>query len=551
MTTDHIPTHTEIDPTEDSVTEQAEVIEVIQAPDPIAAPEATSSYVDPHSAVDLTKLNNPTLIMPGAKLLLSDAMKLYDAANTELRDKIVKQPKGKNVYDENHPDVIALATMQVFLSNVVANTYCREEFVNWFENKDVDFQQSVNGENGKKIRVAYPNEESPTGETISGKPALHQISRLVNYGRDTVIPCWASGVHIEVSDFQPYEMLELDIRIAAVNVDLGNNTKGTVYSGDDAHVSGIILDFIKSHITKTNVKDWQNIDIFDLLKVTDIPSLFIGALAGIYPGGYPLIHYCTNRNDDDIKCTYVYEAQKNAEGQYLPDGLLNFNKTVITDMARIDKRSVSHMSQPMNTFIVENITAYQSNLYSSWAINDNVEYHSSDGTKIKVVFKVPTINEYLQRGMQWIAAITDMVDNTLSTDSNIGADDREIKRRNLINRYAGMATLIKQLCWVSHIVLYDDTGKSQKITDDKTITRTLNSLTANKQFKAEFNKTLTKYKEECTVTMTGYSNFTCPSCKKSQIPVGSKYPTLIPINPIGFFFTIIQSESKYSEMEIT
>ncbi len=547
------PQHAETDPTvgvplapepQDDVTNAVQPEQTVDVKQ-----ENIDPFVDPCRPVDGTKFNNPTAVLPSQKILFKDALDLYNDAEKDLRDKISKQPTGKNVYDEKHPDVIQLTTMREFLAAVVASTYCNNEFINWFNRPDAEFKQMVSGDSGKQIRIAYPSRDTSENDVLSGKAALHQISRLVNYGRDTTIPNWSSGVYLEVADFQPYEMLELDIRMSATNVDLGNNTRGAVYSGDDVHINGVILDFIKAHITKTNIKGWENIDIFDVLKVTDIPSLYIGTLAAIYPAGYPLIHYCTNRDDDDVKCTYVYEAKKNADGQYDPDSLINFNRTLIPDMGRIDARSVMHMSQPMNTFAVEAIKVYQANLQSSLKVNDSVTYSSATGTKIKVVFKVPTINEYLQRGVEWISSVIEMVDKTLSTDSAIGVDDREAKRRNIINRYANQLAVVKQMAWVSHIVVYDENGGNQTINDDSTIKRTLNSLSTDKTFKAEFNKAIALFKEDSTIAMAGYPNYICPVCKKSQIKSGSKYPTLIPINPIGFFFTIIQAESKYIERE--
>ena len=517
--------HNEFDPLKDI--DISKEIEVVTAPieEPVVKViSATTPYIDPITTADINKVAKDFITQPLPNEYVSDKDMSADLSNEEER-----LTSKKNITKE---DVANLEDMGSSYAAINWGFYEKGEFNDPMNISPNSYVQYVVGDKGKNIRIGYPSYTVKDDvETLEGASAMRFLSKLVAVSNPTIIPLWHSGIILELNVFKEQEMLDLNLKLARQKVITGNNTRGASFTGDDVHVVNTILGFILDHVTDSNLKNFTIAKLRKLIRVTDNPAILCGSLAGIYPGGYPIAHSCKNRAKG---CDFNILAKKKDNGDYLPEGLLDFNKLLWVDKDKLPSAAKSFMSDINIKRTAEEILDYQSNLYA-YTDNVGIEVWKKNNVTITAFFKVPTLTEYAVSGNDWVSRITTMVDKAIALDNDLDADERKAKRTELLTSYATVMDLLKHDSWVDYFRIDNEDG--QKIISNSTaIKESLEIFAGIEGFKDDFDVAVQMFKESIIVAWTGLPNFECPVCHSGQIQPGSPHPTLIPINMVGYFF---------------
>lgn len=420
-----------------------------------------------------------------------------------------------------------------------------DKYHEFFEKNAGKLAQYVIGEQGKKIRINHP--EYPTnGDVLTGLNAARYIKRHSGSGKTTRIPLWHSGIILIIPPMSIKEQADLISEIQAQTSSIGKKTNGASYSGDDVIVTGILLEHILSKVTDSNLKD-SRMDFGKIIDVTDIPFIMAGALEAIYPNGYPVFHVCVNNNSKG-GCNYVITAKKKEDGDYYPDSLINFAEVSRINESYLTEADKVHMSAAPNTHTLEQVRAYKERLAE--ASRNKIPERSAvvikvpegkDGVEVTVHFKVPSIEEYNRCSLEWIESVKTMAETALNySDSDVSARAKEDKRIEHINKYSRITNLVKHLGWIDYFSTKRITKhgvEEFRIIDAAGKRKTLETLVETTGSIELFEKAISEYKVNCIIGTTGIPNFECPSCKSGQTEPGARWPSLIPINLSGYFFS--------------
>jgi hypothetical protein len=425
---------------------------------------------------------------------------------------------------------------------ISVNTYGRE-FERFFSKNVNRLVQYAIGAKGEQIRISYPSLTLPDNDSVlSGKAATRYLSKITKTGNTTKIPLWHSGIVITIDPFSETEMLDLNIELSRNQLEIGSKTRGASFTGDDIYVVGTLIDFILPHVVSCNLTAFDRTNLSKIILSNDIPALFAGALASIYPAGYPVIHSCLNKELG--LCDYNLTANRKDNNDYYPDSLLDFTKILWVDKSLLTIEDLDHMSLPAQSIKYEDIKAYQKKLLSR-VIGDNnrVEVWKlvTDNRKmsIDVGFKVPTLAEYSKTATTWVNSVERMAEAALAKDTTLLDKAKENKRIKLLNSYARTNELVKHLGWIEYILVTEEDGTIRTINDEKTIKEALENFIQLETFKEKFEEAARVFKENSIIAWTGFPNFKCPVCGSGQTNPESRNPSLIPINMTGYFFSIM------------
>lgn len=489
--------------------------------------DSQQTPVVPVYSESTTPTKNITLPVPNT--FTSDATR--EAAISELRSALKDT-------DNAEASIALLEDITSSFVSISSGGYRHSEFVNTL-NRGTQGQKVIDAE-GKGIRIKHPKyKASHDNDELSGPEAFKYISGMVGVGNVTIIPLWHSGLVITLDSFRERKLLTLSLDIARHRIGLGSATRGASFTGDDVYIVGTIVDFILSHVIDCNLKGWRMDKLKALILVNDIPALLAGALSGIYPSGYPIAHSCINSGTS--KCNYTSELKRKDNGDYEPDGLLDFSKVLWVDKSRLDNTAITHMSVTEQLYSNGDVKRYQTARTDNIPNGDDLIWQHPSGTGgIRVHFKIPSIKEYTVMSKNWISQVVAMVDSAMLLEADLDADELKAKRNQLMIDYSMTMDVVKHANWIGYITVIDPDGSERSVSGDDDINKSLEIFNEIEGFTDKFVSLAQQYKENSIFAFTGLPNFECPVCHEGQVDPNNARPTLIPINMVGYFFTILE-----------
>lgn len=443
----------------------------------------------------------------------------------------------KEMTDEGQRRVRKLSNK---LTEALSISYPDGEFIDVINSNESEQVQAVIGVDGEEIRIGYP-ELSSSGNDDS---VLRWVSSGLGIGSTTRIPLWSSGVVLVIDSFKEIEMQQLSQRMAREQGELGIKTRGIVFSGEDVLFTEILVDFVLDHVVSCNIKKWSVKTLKSIINTGSYMPLLAGALAAIYPSGYPVGHYCNNINGTkDCNHLLLPDKEKIEEtGEVDPDDMLHFPQMVYTDISKIDDDMINFMSQAeeSDTHDIQEVIAYQKHSISLLVKEPLKVIVDNSKVRVEVEFALPSFNKHVKTGKKWIEVVTNVVDDILSIDDMDG-DELVEERRRLINSFSVTLGAVKDQGWVSKIIHTNlDTNEKKVIESPTLLSKVLEKYSSLTSFRTSFDKELQIFKEQIFISLTGLPNYRCPSCGKGQVDTESKNTTLIPIDMMSFFYSITE-----------
>jgi len=416
-------------------------------------------------------------------------------------------------HPEIRPDEEGNISTQYAYSVMSALPYLhgRGEFEEAFTRPGSDWQQEEEFE-GRRLAMARPTIRHPgagSTEMVTGKQAVQRIQSRLGIGSPIVIPCWHSGFWMELKTPSDAALLNLDQAIADWKMTLGRQTGGLIFSNLSVYIKDKLVAFIVDHATFVGVKGWTAQDPMSLTRYLREPDLNVIAayLAGaMYPNGHPLDQPCIH---NPAKCQHVESAH------------LNLAKIFWIDRARVTAEMRRHMNDQYGVHSPEAIKKYQ----EMAGMSDGETVNLDDD--MKIVFRVPTVQETLEAGWEWINEIQAIVDKALRGSNTADRD-------KFLLQHAMLALLRQHRHWIKSIV-YEDVFM---IDSDEDMNRVLESLSTREDVAEAMQNALRKFMDHVALHIVAIRSYSCRVCRKPQTPEESAHPSLIPIDAVLLFFTL-------------
>lgn len=351
-------------------------------------------------------------------------------------------------------------------------------------------------------------------QKLTGAAAVYHMQNLLHAGTSVTHPFWASGVWLTLRNPSDSELNLLEETIRREKISLGRKTLGVAFNNQTVILVKHLFNFIKQHIYETNVKDLatrEDVDIGDLMLITDLFPLFHLAGCTIYPEGYPYKSPCLNT--EPSKCGGVV-----TEMLQLFKMFWNKDSSITPDMRRF-------MANPQQKHTIKEIQAYQKEVAENCSeIIDDIN------PGFKVVARVPTINEYIDAGERWITEIASSIENTLGSDLSDSA------RNALITEQARLTRLREYVHCFDKIIY---TANEQVVEKRADIEAVFNVMSSNNDVVEKISDALSSFISRHTLTVIGIPNYVCPDCKKQHNPeVSTEHTLFTPVDPMNLFFTL-------------
>lgn len=386
----------------------------------------------------------------------------------------------------------------------------RGYFENTLDNPNAKWEQGFKTNDGKDVYLRKPEiSESRTRRVLTGAAARERITSSIGLGVSTRIPLPHTGIHVALGARSTQDYLDLDVNLALDKIKTGRDTVGIIYQNSHISLVSRVWEFIRDSIKSANRQNYTDIDLGDEIRVTDLPILQWGMACTMYPDGYPL----------DLPCSAGPNVCRHVEHVNLDlDKLLWINTMGLSSSQRSKLGNSRHQLSKME------IDEYQANSVSPFTKTVRI---SPDH---KFELKVPTINEYLEAGEEWITSITNAAIELFGN-----SEENEERIQKYVNRVVKMSSLREYSHWVKTITI----GEYDEVVDRESICEALDALSAHQELVEKALREIQIFIEESTIALIAIPNFACPKCETDHVTEEfSKHPELIPMDMLKHFFTL-------------
>jgi len=384
-------------------------------------------------------------------------------------------------------------------------------------NKEDGFINSVSY--GSKELMIRPLPVNSAGKALNGDAAIARIASILGVGEVTQVPLWHSGFWVTLKPIKDVELINLDIMLTNNQIQLGRDTNTLIFSNYSVVFNRIITNFIVNHIQNTTLDLPAGEDIRKYIAVQDLYTLVNALLYSMYPKGHILTRTCSNT-------TVIDPETKKPKCDKVISGKIDFRKLLWVNRKGLSKEHMKIMSsRNPNSVTIDDVLEYQNTL----SINKQrtKKFTTTSGSVLEVVFKSPTLAEYIDNGEMW-------VNNVIKSCESMFTDTTDDEERNMIidNVTATMVLGVYNV-YVDKIVLED--GSYIDDIDDA-----LSVLSTDNKLLKEFLEEVKDYINSNNISIIGIPDYTCSGCKESQIKEDKKGPfkQMIPINVLESFFSL-------------
>ena len=174
---------------------------------------------------------------------------------------------------------------------------------------------------------------------------------------------------------------------------------GLIFSNQASYINRVLFDLVLDCIYETNIKDYENENLRELISINDLPILAWALAYSIFPNGYSYNRACI---ENPKECQHVIEST------------LDINKIMWTDRSALNDKQLKFMMDiPRTLKTADEIKAYQ----SEFADSKFNKYEDDRG--FTVVFKTPTVEDHITAGTNWIYEMENVVRSTFTDESDI------------------------------------------------------------------------------------------------------------------------------------
>lgn len=383
----------------------------------------------------------------------------------------------------------------------------------WDNEVDVD---------GNSIGISVPKSQHIENKVIGGNRAKAVIFEKLGIGAYVSIPLWHSGFHITITPPTESQIIDIYRQYASDLVTVGRSTNGIIYSNTSVIAIKVLVNLIfeRGLVHSTSIKDWKSKDLTKLIKITDLYPLLLGLLKAQYPRGFNYDRSCIA---DPNECRHTVSKK------------IDFSKLLYVDKAVLTDNQKAHMkNRKPESITEEEVLSYQNGIKT----NTSVRYDIGKKAEIDSLYintKVPTINDEIEIGLNWISTTEDMAVQVLEEES-------EEEKKSAIWSYTNASIMMEMSHWVDSIEV-----DSLSIPDRVDVNNNLTMLSSDDTIRESFYDSVNKYISNATLAMVAIPAYKCPACGKDQSVTNNTnkvFDNIIPINVLNTFFNLTEYRVK-------
>lgn len=500
MTNEHNPENTESPQTPES---QESTVPSKEGSNAAVQGEAYDEVV-----TNVEILSNPIMEiydkpLPSSRDLITTHLLLMDANQEDSNKRLQSYPNmGSGVSEDlkRWSEVVNdLSTFSMPNNELHLETSKREDAL-WRQKVNID---------GEELGASRPRFGGSNSGIISGESALLKVNSILGLGAMVQVPLWHTGIWVTLKAPSEGSLLELERRLATSKAELGRDTSGLSFSNKNIYTVMHIVNFALDHVYDASVKNITKEYLKKHIACTDIPMLVWGLACASYPSGYDFARPCTVQPDN---CTHIVT------------GKVNIGKLIWTDTEALSMTQRRMMSRRNEKVTEDHIKQYKDE-HSRGGPNTVA---IQEGLRLRV--GVPSISEYETAGYQWVDGISRLL------ESSLGVTLKGDERRVFIEEQSLATTLRQYGHWVKEIEVGDEL-----INDRVTIDGVLNTFSSDKKIRNTILQEVGKYIDNATISFIAIPKYSCPNCGEEQKgdTVQEPHPELLPLDPVGCFFTLL------------
>lgn len=437
-------------------------------------------------------------------------------------DKYASSPKE----DGKKPTDAELKDMKAELFSALSGQWRNGRYKEIFD-AAIHFAQGLEL-NGKRIGITHPVKKLTGDGKLTGLDAIRAISSAAGVGKETEVILPASGLRLKLGTFREKEILNLQVELSERRLDVGRQTRGAMFSSDDVHLVVSVIDFILKHVIDSTVRiadDDYTETLRKLIRVPDLPALMCGALAGMYPNGYPFIHRCMNP-----ECGYnTFNAEDPEKGPKLMFKYLHH-----WDPSKVTPKRFRHLSAVWKAHTVDAVKEYQ----EESCVTGTIPLEQENGSVIYLDIKAPSYDHYRHYTTSWLTDVMSMVDAALEVSDATSKDESRSRRANYLQSTINRLSLLRHGAWVNEIRVTTDEGTAT-VDETADIYAVLEDLCKESKIVQAVYPEIDKVRVKSLFGYTGLVVFDCPECGHEQQSEKPDHPNIIPVNITSYFFDIM------------
>lgn len=417
--------------------------------------------------------------------------------------------------DENLGEFIQKFFMGLSITNGTSDIPERGLFESWLSEPNADITQRVN-DGDIQIGVRRPNLRE-ANRRLTGKLARAQIGSVLGNGINNTIPLPHTGINVEFVARSDVDLLNLDLQMAEERAKLGYDTAGLIFQCSHFGMSERLFNFAMESITDINLLGWQDpaMELSKLIPITDLPIIYWGMAATMYPNGYPLDLPCAS---GPLACKHIERVN------------LNVNRIFWLNRSKLTMTQQKQLSAVRHQHSLQDLEAYSKEFANVRTKKFEVIV---DGAKVELELGIPSIYEHIEAGRRWAQEAAQAVEKILQTD-----DPDPQRRYAYMRRVINMSALREYSPWVKRINF-----ENGRYVDDKDVTdieHVLSQLSSSDESVVDQIFTeIQRYIEKATVAIIATPNYSCPKCGVDQATsVSSEHPELVPMDIEKLFFEL-------------
>lgn len=395
--------------------------------------------------------------------------------------------------------------------------YLSDEVVPALSRPGSYWTHAPHAEGGAPLHGVSLTLDAGNGKALAGERAV--LTALSHFKMGTLFraPLWSSGIWLTVKAPSEARLVEFARQMVANKISLGRMTYGMSFSNHMVYTAELFAELLAE--CEYNSTASEKIELMDIISIQDFMTLVWALACAIYPNGFNYRRSCVNSPD---KCTHVVEDR------------INVARMLRVDQSSFTQEQLVFMSNKKNrSATLEQIKKYQAGFAANFNHEKTLTSHRS-GKKMKVVFKVPTLREYIETGDKWATSISSAVVEALGADADFE------RRNSYMQDLAKVSSSRQYLHWVDHIVIDTD-----PITDRAAIEEIFSSVvSADNDLREQFEEAVMEFQNATTVSVIGIPNYRCPVCKGIQHQTegageDEDVPAIIPVEGVSTFFDLI------------
>lgn len=377
----------------------------------------------------------------------------------------------------------------------------------------------------KVVGISHPRIK--LGKINKADEVIRAVSSATDAGKPTIVDLPHSGISVELGIFRERELIMLQTELCERRLDVGKNTRGAMLTSDDVHYTVTIVDCILRHVVGCNVRLPEGERVSTLRKLilaSDLHILMVGALAGIYPTGYPMIRRCL-----EPECGY---------STYKEDGMLehiDFKYLTKLKTGAFPAKRLRFIKAVKDAHSVEQVLAYQEEYAPIKRVSDNL---STNDVNFTATVKVPDYDHYRTYNTGWLNSLTAMIDEALALNPADNHVAERVRRVQHLNKSIERLAVMKHGSWVHQIDLGDEED-GYTISDTEEIYDALEETAKNRLLSVNIRNACEEIKVASIEAFVGLPVYDCPECGVTQQLDNPECLELITINPTYYFFVIM------------